>query len=209
MKPTQMLGKRYGSLIVAARSDIKPHGKVHWLCKCDCGTEKVICGSSLRSGNTRSCGCGIGESNKRRSRHGMTRTPEHKAWRQMIARCTCATNPGFKHYGQRGISVSPEWIASFEAFFADVGPRPTDAHSLERDDTNGNYEPGNVRWATASEQARNTRRSRRWSVKGLMFETSDEAAAHFGVNQSTIVRWCSEERALADCKSTPIYEATS
>jgi hypothetical protein len=139
----------------------------------------------------------------------MTMTAEHKAWRQMIARCTSTTNPGFKHYGARGIKVSPKWVSSFEAFFHDVGLRPSNLHSLERDDTTGTYEPGNVRWATASEQARNTRRSRRWSIKGLHFETSAEAATHFGVNQSTIVRWCSAERALKDCQSTLIYEETS
>ena len=95
-------------------------------------------------------------------RHGMCLTPEYHAWRSMISRCENPKHPEYKNYGERGISVCEEWRASFERFFSYVGSRPSTAHSLDRFPNNdGNYEPGNVRWALSSEQNRN-RRDNHW-----------------------------------------------
>lgn len=79
--------------------------------------------------------------------------PEYRVWAKMRARCRHRDN---KNYGGRGILVCERWGA-FEKFFADMGPRPSIKHSIEREDVNGNYEPGNCRWATHVEQMRNTR----------------------------------------------------
>lgn len=93
--------------------------------------------------------------------HGMSHTPEHKAWLQMKTRCLNPNHQAFSYYGGRGITVCPEWIESFEAFFAHVGRRPSRRHSLDRIDNERGYEPGNVRWATAREQANNRRPARK------------------------------------------------
>jgi hypothetical protein len=90
-------------------------------------------------------------------KHGMTKSPEYQAWRNMIARCCDPGCPNFKRYGGRGISVCKRWLFSFSDFFKDVGPRPSPKHSLDRIDNAGNYERGNVQWARRREQQQNLR----------------------------------------------------
>jgi hypothetical protein len=94
---------------------------------------------------------------RKRERHGMNKSPEHQAWVGMRQRCCNPNKREWPHYGGRGINVCERWQASFLAFLEDVGTRPTDKHSLDRIDVDGNYEPGNVRWATQQEQIDNTR----------------------------------------------------
>lgn len=89
-----------------------------------------------------------------------TRTPEYVAWINMLGRCTSPNYTGFALYGGRGIRVCERWLTSYSAFLADMGRRPTPAHSLDRVDADGNYEPGNCRWATESQQQRNRRNNR-------------------------------------------------
>jgi len=103
-------------------------------------------------------------------KHGCARrgemTPEYSTWSLMIQRCEDPSSDRYGYYGGRGISVCPKWRTSFAAFLEDVGPKPSPAHSLDRIDPNGNYEPGNVRWATKKEQARNRRTNRLLTVNG-------------------------------------------
>lgn len=100
-------------------------------------------------------------SDDKRLKHGKRHTPEYACWRGMKGRCYLPSNKTYHNYGGRGIKVCDRWLNSFQAFFGDLGERPSPQHSIERIDTNGNYEPGNCRWATAKEQGEN-RRDTRW-----------------------------------------------
>lgn len=97
---------------------------------------------------------------------GVSKDPEYKHWLNMKSRCNTPSSTGWEHYGGRGIKVSPDWDDSYEKFLSDVGRRPTPKHSLDRIDVNGNYEPGNVRWATQTTQMRNMRLNRIVKVGG-------------------------------------------
>lgn len=149
------VGERYGRwtvLDVALGED----GKGRYVVRCDCGTERSVSGYTIRSGRSRSCGCLQRELAAERGRtHGLTGSPEYVSWSSMKARCLNPKNDNYSRYGGRGITVCNEWRDSFEAFLAAVGPKPSPHHTLDRIDVDGNYEPGNVRWATPAEQRAN------------------------------------------------------
>jgi hypothetical protein len=154
------VGKRYDRWTVINRADNK-NGRAAFLCRCDCGTEAVVVGKSLRRGVSLSCGCFSADvARMRRLNHGHTAlhetSPTFISWAAMMTRCMNSNQRSFKHYGGRGISVCKRWH-SFENFLADMGERPP-GKTLDRfPDGDGNYEPGNCRWATAKEQAANRR----------------------------------------------------
>ena len=132
-----------------------------WRCICDCGNVTRVPRHKLTSGHTRSCGCLIDTGRRDRAKHRMTHSPEYYAWCGMKGRCTNSNDARYVYYGGRGISVCPAWMESFQAFYEHIGPRPEGGFSLDRIDVNGNYEPGNVRWADWATQRGNRRDSRR------------------------------------------------
>jgi hypothetical protein len=153
-EPINAIGHRYGKLLV-----VEPvahiNGRRAYKCICDCGNAKIARLETLRSGFTKSCGCVRAEmiANLNKS-HSMSKSPEYKSWSHAKTRCTNKQSKKYPYYGARGITMCQEWIDSFEAFFAYVGPKPSSQHSIGRIDVNKGYEPGNVRWETLSDQAR-------------------------------------------------------
>lgn len=112
---------------------------------------------------------------KLQARHDRRRVPERGCWQQMQRRCYNPAHPYYACYGGRGIRVCERWRTSFQAFLADMGPRPSLAHTVDRIDANGHYEPSNCRWATPSQQARNMRTSRRITWRGTTQSMADWA----------------------------------
>ncbi len=184
-------GLRFGRLMVVgeAAGRSATGGYVCWDCVCDCGELTTVQGRSLRAGATQSCGClhkeKTSEAGKRNATHGLTGTAENRVWKGIIQRCTNPKVTGFENYGGRGIGICARWRESFECFLADMGPRPSPRHSIDRyPDNDGNYEPGNCRWATRTEQARNARSNVRVEIDGISMCFS-EACERFGVNEAT------------------------
>ena len=190
------------TVICRAEDYRTPSGKSHAasLCECRCGNRKVILNASLRKGDTRSCGC-FGRSRESRVRHtNPTRKShpgEYNSWAQMRSRCNSQTSNGYSNYGGRGILVCERW-ASFAAFVEDMGQRPSGC-SIDRINVNGNYEPGNCRWATSIEQRNNTRRTKLITAFGetkTLSEWADEKGWRRSKLRSRLWRGWSVEDAL-------------
>jgi len=171
-----MIKNKIGRWTVIAQAKSKGVYK-HWLCQCQCGTKKIVSQSDLRRGNSRSCGCLRKELLiKRSSIHGHAartyHSPEYKSWTSMLCRCRDKQD---RDYGGRGVQVCRQW-RKFKNFLADMGSKPSRQHTIERIDVNGNYEPGNCRWATRKEQTRNQRNNIRITAFGnnlLLIEWSE------------------------------------
>ena len=148
-------GQRFHRLtVLSLHPERSQEGTLQWLCRCDCGNERIVRGTALRRGNSRSCGCYAAD--QRHTGHRLSDTPEYHCWRNMRERCLNPTNVAYRHYGQRGITVCADWNL-FERFLSDMGRRPSPTHSLDRIDNDGDYTPSNCRWATREEQRRNMR----------------------------------------------------
>lgn len=155
-RPPTSVGDHYGRLRVIASAIPDRHNRTVWRCRCECGAVKDIPANQLRTGKTTSCGCLRLERNP----DALARRPEYAIFRGIISRCENPNVEHFRNYGARGIKVSPLWRNDFRAFLDHIGPRPSPAHSVDRIDVNGDYVPGNVRWARALVQANNRRNTR-------------------------------------------------
>jgi hypothetical protein len=182
-KRIDITGERFGRLVALSAHS---YGKqTRWNCVCDCGERRVVLLSQLRDGKTQSCGCLHIERVKAARTHGMASSPEYTVWRSMLDRCRNPNGATYARYGGRGIAVCARWQGSFEAFYADMGPRPSPEHSIDRIDNSGNYEPGNCRWATHTEQALNKRNNRFIEWNGARL-TVTQWAGRIGVSQSAL-----------------------
>jgi len=152
-------GRVFGRMTVLERSESSSNGKTKWLCQCECGNQHAVLAAGLLNGTTKSCGCLHLETVKVNCKtHGMTNTAAYKRWQAMRKRCTNPKAEDYGYYGGRGIVFDTRW-ESFENFYADMGDPPTDKHTLDRLDSDGNYCKENCKWATRREQGNNTSRN--------------------------------------------------
>lgn len=166
-------GQKFGRLTVLSKAKNNKRDEPMWYCECECGVTKEIPEHSLRGGNSRSCGCLRRKLVIERTlTHGESKSAEHRTWTDMRSRCNNPKAPNYKYYGARGIKVCDRW-QKFENFLSDMGRRPGPEYSIDRIDNNGDYEPGNCRWATRSEQRNNTRSIRPVEFNGEIYSLAD------------------------------------
>lgn len=217
MRLIDITGQRFGRLFVVAKArSPSPSGGSLWLCRCDCGTEKLLNSSNLRNGTTQSCGCLLTETSsawatsetfaearvRGATKHGHKKRSgmslEYKTWLRMKQRCENPKSGDYSNWGGRGIVVCDRW-QTFEHFLADMGERPAADATIDRIDPNGNYEPGNCRWATPVEQASENRRDLiPVTIEGVAYPSVDAACRAFGSSPS-----------LAHCRMRAGYDAVT
>lgn len=197
-----LIGRQFGRwTVISVAPSRDSSGGLVYTCRCSCGVSRAVRGCKLTAGCSKSCGClRKAMASERFTSHRMSRHQVYKAWAEMVARCHNASSSNFPNYGARGISVCPEWRNSFENFYECMGPRPEEGYSVEREDNDGNYEPGNCRWATKREQA-NNRRSNRLITAGGITKSIAEWARDLGIKPQTISArlrsgWSDEESIL-------------
>lgn len=184
-KARNLAGEKFGSLLVTSREGNNKYGAPLWKCQCECGNEAVKQSSDLLGG-MRWCSKSCPLKPAARTTHGQRYTKLYRVWRRIKEYCYNPNNKHFEDYGGRGIKIGESWRDNFETFAAEVGQPPFEGAELDRYPNNdGNYEPGNVRWATKKQQANNRRSNRvlEWNGQSM---TVQEWGEHFGIDPQKI-----------------------
>ena len=192
--------QRFGLLVARKRAGSTKTGEVTWLCDCDCGNTHIVSSANLRR-TTRSCGC---QHWAHVTKHGQAHTQLYRVWKELRRRCKNKNRPDYERYGGRGISVCSEWedFTVFQEWALNSGYDPK--LTIERIDNNGNYEPGNCKWATIQEQNNNTRQNVNIKIRGVT-KTLKQWGDSVGLSYSTISTryrdgWCNEDLILPKMK---------
>ena len=197
-----LTGQRFGKLTVLSATENKGRNTA-WLCKCDCGNEKIILTNALRSGRSKSCGCGISESVKARMTKYLTHDYRlYHIWYGMLERCRNKEHKSYHRYGGRGITVCDEW-KDFEVFACWATTNGYDDKlSLDRIDNDGNYESSNCRWVTELKQHRNTSQCRYETINGVT-KCVSEWAEEYGVRHGLVLRRLSRGIPIEEALTVP------
>lgn len=173
-----MIGRKFGRLMVLSDNNIRQNKRIMWLCICDCGVQLYVRGDHLQQKATQSCGCTKGDS------HNMSKTKTYITWCNMISRCVNPNNKHYKNYGDRGIKVCPRWLNSFTNFFKDMGKHPTNMF-IDRKNNNKGYSPSNCRWVTRKQNQRNMRNNRNITFNGKT-QCLTDWAEELNINMGTL-----------------------
>lgn len=199
-KLPDLVGKKIGRLTVLRLGSPLKSGLAQWACMCECGKETFVQTFLLVHNHRQSCGCLAIE---RITTHGMSGTSTHRIWRAMKHRCQSPKAINYQTYGGKGVSVCERW-AKFENFLADMGPRPSPRHTLDRyPNCAGNYELGNVRWATWEEQGNNKRTTKLFEYNGDRM-TIAMFARKYGISGSRVYYRINRGWSLARALTTPV-----
>lgn len=182
-----LTGQRFGRLVAIRDVGVNKYGKRLWLCQCDCGETKEVLSNSLHACRTLSCGCLQTETRvKNGTIHGLEYTYFSGIYRGIKKRCYNPNSKDYHRYGGRGIKMCDRWLADIRNFASDMGERTDKKMSIERNDNNGDYEPGNCRWATHKEQMNNTSKCHLFTIGGVT-KTITQWSEHFGITRSSMV----------------------
>ena len=192
-----MIGKKFNRLTVLESKGSDKNGNKIWLCKCECGNEKIVTSSHIKSGHTKSCGCfGKELGRKQFTTHGMVGTATYRSWAGMKNRCTNRNDPHWERYGGRGITVCDQWINSFETYYADMGDSPFKGAEIDRIDNMAGYSPENCRWVDRATNSRNRRNNIVVEYQGdkmCLAEASRLSGIGYGTLKSRIRRGYGDE----------------
>jgi hypothetical protein len=207
-----LTGQKFNRLTVIREAPKrKNYTSMYWLCECECKKYIIVSAVDLKRGHTKSCGCYRSEmvikKNISRKTHGQTTkgniSHEYRIWCGIKNRCYNSNHTYYKHYGGRGIKMYFEWINSFDCFYAYVGKSPTKKHTIDRINNDGNYEPGNVRWATMKEQANNRSNTRYFNYNGKLL-TISQLSDISNISYTTLKYRLNKEWTLEKAMTEPI-----
>ena len=195
-----LTGQKFSRLTVIRRATNNPRGEARWECVCECGSGKTIIAISgnLKNQHTRSCGCLTKEA---KTTHGLRHTPEYRVWDNIKRRCYSEKHKSYSDYGARGITMCDEWKESFEAFYRDMGPRPTQQHTIDRRENDKGYSKENCRWTTWEEQANNRRNNIYYELDGktkTLAEWCRDLSLPYSAIYTRMKRGANFEDAIAD-----------
>lgn len=202
-KTIDITGNKIGDLTVISKEGLNKYNYAEWNCLCSCGKSIVRTSRQLKSKKLQSCGC---KTTANSYKHGGGSTPEYAVFNTMHSRCYNINNEKYPIYGGRGIKVCDRWFRNFENFISDMGLRPSDDHSIDRQNNDGNYEPSNCRWATREQQMRNRSISKLTENDVIEIRKSNlsqrKIASKFGVSQTMIFY-------IKNNKQWELHQATS
>jgi hypothetical protein len=204
-----LTGQTFGRLTVKAFAGYTHARQAQWICECIEGNVVTCLALNLKRGNSQSCGCLKRERTiTAHTTHGKRSSPEYLVWNGMIQRCTNPGQKSYADYGARGITVCETWLNSFEAFYRDMGPRPSSQYTVERRNNTLGYTPENCFWATRTTQNRNSRKNIYLTLNGIT-QCAEQWASEIGIDRRTILwrkhRGWSDEQAL----TTPVSSSNS